>query len=143
MSTQSTRRRWVAGIALTAALATTLSGCFLLPEGSPEATPEPTTSEFAEYFGQQLEWDECGSLECATMLVPIDWEDEDSESVEIALAKQPAFEEAKGTIFINPGGPGGSGVESVEYAVTDDLADNFDVIGWDPRGVGASTPVEC
>ena len=133
----------MAGIALTAALATTLSGCFLLPEGSPEASPQPTEGEFAEYFTQELEWDDCGSLECATMKVPIDWEDEDSDSVEIALAKQPASDDAQGTIFVNPGGPGGSGVGFVEYAVTDDLADNFDIIGWDPRGVGASTPVVC
>ncbi len=135
----------MACIALTAALATTLSGCFLLPPGPSDKpdTQETTDSAFAEYFDQELEWDACGSLECATMSVPIDWEDEQSDSVEIALAKQPAFDDAKGTIFVNPGGPGGSGVEFVEYAVTDDLADNFDVVGWDPRGVGASTPVEC
>ncbi len=145
MSTLSTRRRALAGIALTAALATTLSGCFLLPTGSSDKpdTEETSDGAFAEYFTQELEWDDCGSVECATMKVPIDWEDEDSDSVEIALAKQSAFDDAQGTIFVNPGGPGGSGVDFVEYAVTDDLADNFDIIGWDPRGVGASTPVEC
>jgi len=145
MSTLSTRRRWVAGIALTAALATTLSGCFLLPVGTSDKpeTQETNDSEFAEYFNQELEWDDCGSLECATMAVPIDWEDPESDSVDIALAKQPAGDEAQGTIFVNPGGPGGSGVEFVEYAVSADLADSFDVIGWDPRGVGASTPVKC
>jgi pimeloyl-ACP methyl ester carboxylesterase len=145
MSTLSARRRWLAGIALTAALATTLSGCFLLPAGSSDkGEPEKTAeSAFAEYFTQQLSWEECGSLECATMTVPIDWEDEASDSVDIALAKQPALDESKGTIFVNPGGPGGSGVDFVEYAVTADLADSFDIVGWDPRGVGASTPVEC
>jgi len=144
MSTLSTKRRWMAGIALTAALATTLSGCFLLPAGGSKDEPEETSdSAFAEYFSQELEWEDCGSLECATMSVPIDWEDEKSDSVEIALAKQPAADDSQGTIFVNPGGPGGSGVEFVEYAVTADLADSFDIVGWDPRGVGASTPVEC
>ena len=145
MSTQSTKRRWMAGIALTAALATTLTGCFLLPAGGADKDEpsEPTDTAFAEYFTQELEWDDCGSLECATMSVPIDWEDEESDSVEIALAKQTATGDSKGTIFVNPGGPGGSGVEFVEYAVTEDLADSFDVVGWDPRGVGASTPVTC
>lgn len=145
MSTLSPRRRWLAGIALTAALATSLSGCFLLPVG-PGGTPgdeETTKSEFAEYFTQKVDWKTCGNVECATISVPIDWEDENSDSVEIALAKQPATDNAQGTVFVNPGGPGGSGVEFVEYAVTGDLAENFDVIGWDPRGVGASTRVEC
>ena len=145
MSTLSRRHRWLAGIALTAALATTLSGCFLLPQGPSGSDEEPVTADgpFASYFAQEVEWEECGSLECATIDVPIDWEDEKSDSVQIALAKQPAFDKAQGTIFVNPGGPGGSGVDFVEYAVSEDLADSFDVIGWDPRGVGASTPVEC
>ena len=134
----------MAGIALTAALATTLSGCFLLPAGGSKDDPKETSdSAFAEYFNQEVEWEECGALECASINVPIDWEDEESDSVQIALAKQPAADDSKGTIFVNPGGPGGSGVEFVEYAVTQDLADNFDIVGWDPRGVGASTPVEC
>jgi pimeloyl-ACP methyl ester carboxylesterase len=139
------RGRWAAGIALTAALATTLSGCFLLPEGPTEkpGPDETASSAFAEYFDQELEWKDCGDLECATMSVPIDWDDEKSDSVEIALAKQPAFDKSQGTIFVNPGGPGGSGVGFVQYAVSDDLADSFDVVGWDPRGVGDSTPVEC
>ena len=144
MSTQSTRRRWMAGIALTAALVTTLSGCFLLPAGPDREEPTETSdSAFSEYFNQELDWEECGSLECAMMQVPIDWEDEESDSVEIALAKQPAGDDPEGTIFVNPGGPGGSGVDFVEYAVSSDLADAFDIVGWDPRGVGASTPVEC
>ena len=134
----------MAGIALTAALATTLSGCFLLPSDGGTSKPEKTAdSEFAEYFNQEVEWEDCGALECASINVPIDWEDEKSDSVQIALAKQPAADDSQGTIFVNPGGPGGSGVEFVEYAVTQDLADNFDIVGWDPRGVGASTPVEC
>jgi pimeloyl-ACP methyl ester carboxylesterase len=145
MSTLSMRGRWLAGVALTAALVTTLSGCFLLPEGSSEKPDgeETASAAFAEYFDQELDWKACGDLECASMNVPIDWEDEESDSVEIALAKQPAFDKSQGTIFVNPGGPGGSGVGFVEYAVSDDLADSFDIVGWDPRGVGDSTPVEC
>ena len=126
----------MAGIALTAALTTTLSGCFLLPSDGGTSKPEKTAdSEFAEYFNQEVEWEDCGALECASIDVPIDWEDEKSDSVQIALAKQPAADDSQGTIFVNPGGPGGSGVEFVEYAVTQDLADNFDIVGWDPRGV--------
>jgi pimeloyl-ACP methyl ester carboxylesterase len=130
---------------MTAALATTLSGCFLLPAGTADKPDdeETTSSAFAEYFDQEVEWEECGNLECATISVPIDWEDEESDSVDIALAKLPASDEPQGTIFVNPGGPGGSGVDFVEYAVTEDLSEDFDVVAWDPRGVGASTRVEC
>ena len=131
---------------MSAVLVATLAGCFLLPDRPGTATPSsPPVVEgpFSEYFAQQLAWDDCGGgLQCADMSVPIDWDDESSESVTIALAKLPADNPA-GAIFVNPGGPGGSGVDFVGYAVTEDLAESFDIIGWDPRGVGASTPVEC
>jgi pimeloyl-ACP methyl ester carboxylesterase len=134
------------GVALAGLIATSLSGCFLLPTTTDRETSEPKpTSDgaFAEYFNQDLEWEDCGSLLCADIDVPIDWEDPNSDSVTIALAKQEAFEHAQGTIFVNPGGPGASGIDFIEYAVSSDLNDSFDVIGWDPRGVGASTEVRC
>lgn len=146
MSALTTRGRVATAAAMSVVLAVSLAGCFLLPDRPNSNVPdEPTTDDgaFSEYFEQELEWDDCNSgLQCADMSVPIDWTDEDSESVTIALAKVEA-DDAQGTIFVNPGGPGGSGVDFVEFAVTDDLADSFDVIGWDPRGVGASTRVEC
>ena len=141
------RSRLVVGAALAGLIATSLSGCFLLPfapdRGNDETNPPVDESDFAEYFNQKLIWDDCGSLQCADIDVPIDWEDPSSDSVTIALAKQEAFDDAQGTIFVNPGGPGGSGVGFVEYAVSSDLADSFDIIGWDPRGVGDSTQVVC
>ena len=131
------------GAALTGLLATSLSGCFLLPNPTETNTSPSTTDEFAAYFNQEVEWEECDSLQCADIDVPVDWEDPDSESVTIAMAKQEAAGTAQGSIFVNPGGPGASGIDFVAYAVSSDLADSFDIIGWDPRGVGASTPVVC
>lgn len=138
--------RLAVGVALTGLIATSLSGCFLLPFAPgnvPDDSTPPRASDFDEYFDQKVIWDDCGSLQCADIDVPIDWEDPSSDSVTIALAKQEALDDAQGTIFVNPGGPGGSGVGFVEYAVDSELADSFDIIGWDPRGVGDSTQVEC
>lgn len=138
--------RLAVGAALIGLIATSLTGCFLLPVGTVPEDPETSPiaeGEFADYFNQPLVWEECESLQCAEIDVPIDWQDPSSDSVTIGLAKQEAFDESQGSIFVNPGGPGGSGVGFVEYAVDSTLADNFDIIGWDPRGVGASTQVRC
>jgi pimeloyl-ACP methyl ester carboxylesterase len=130
---------------LVAAIAVTLSGCFLLPNATPQPGGEPTASsaDFASYFSQDVNWRSCGSLKCAVIEVPTDWTDPASSPVNIAIAKKSAATKATGTIFVNPGGPGGSGVGFVEYAVSSALYDAFDVVGWDPRGVGDSTPVVC
>jgi len=148
MSALSRRTRTATAAALAALLTVSLAGCFLLPDRPADTgSDDPGTNDgpFADYFNQEVTWEDClEGLECADIDVPIDWEDADSDSVTIAMAKQPALEgDAQGTIFANPGGPGGSGIEFVQYAVSDDLADSFDVVAWDPRGVGASTQVEC
>ena len=135
--------RLAVGVALIGLIATTLSGCFLLPHPVQREEKPIADGEFAEYFNQDLDWEECDALLCADISVPVDWEDPNSESVTIAMAKLAASGRAQGSIFVNPGGPGASGNDFVEYAVTGDLSDSFDIIGWDPRGVGASTPVVC
>jgi pimeloyl-ACP methyl ester carboxylesterase len=133
--------RLIAG-AIACILAVSLGGCFLLPSGT-QTTAAGYGGSFAQYFGQTLSWEDCGAVECADMSVPIDWTDPESDSVIIALARQNAAGASEGTIFVNPGGPGGSGVDFVQYAVSGQLASSFDVVGWDPRGVGASTQVTC
>ena len=77
------------------------------------------------------------------MLAPLDYADPDGEALTLAVAKRPATAEpAAGSLFINPGGPGGSGTEYVGYFKVKGL-ERFDVVGWDPRGTGSSTPVKC
>jgi pimeloyl-ACP methyl ester carboxylesterase len=135
--------RLVAG-SLAGVIAVSVGGCFLLPSGPPIPTKTAGYGgEFSSYFAQNLEWEPCGSVQCTNMDVPVNWEDSQSDSVTIALARQNAFGSSQGTIFVNPGGPGGSGIDFVEYAVSGQLANAFDIVGWDPRGVGASTPVQC
>jgi pimeloyl-ACP methyl ester carboxylesterase len=90
-------------------------------------------------------------LQCAPVPVPLDYADPDGPRIEIDIARLPARDPARriGNLSVNPGGPGASGVEWAIGAalrlplVSDALRDRFDVIGFDPRGVGTSTPVLC
>ncbi len=97
-----------------------------------------------------LRWSACeDGFECATARVPRDHARPDGPSFELALIRLPAQDRARriGSLFVNPGGPGGSGVEFVRGAAKTSLAplaDRFDIVGFDPRGVGASRPaVDC
>ena len=104
--------------------------------------------DLAPYYSQEVTWTDCEvSYTCATVEVPLDYADPGGERIELAAIMAKADGEAQGTILVNPGGPGGSGYsfvsESVDYATSDRLRENFNVLGFDPRGVGRSTPVEC
>ncbi|SDR74123.1 alpha/beta hydrolase fold [Friedmanniella luteola] len=104
----------------------------------------PPGSGLERYRAQTLTWRLCGrGLQCATVLAPLDHADPDGQALTLALARRPATSEPRrGTLFINPGGPGGSGRNYVGYFDADGL-ESYDIVGWDPRGVGASTPVRC
>lgn len=99
------------------------------------------------YYSQQLDWSDCNSgFECATFSVPIDYANPADGAMQISAIRKLASGSAQGSLILNPGGPGGSGIEYttyVEYVVSDTLRQNFDIVGFDPRGVGESTPVEC
>ena len=100
-----------------------------------------------------LNWQPCGDdfpgKLCATATVPLDYDRPRGRTTTLALAKVPASDAKRriGTVFINPGGPGGSGVDLLLYGFGDYLADNldgrFDVVGFDPRGVAGSDPLHC
>nr|WP_239579520.1 alpha/beta hydrolase [Microlunatus panaciterrae] len=98
----------------------------------------------ARYRGQQLHWSGCQkTLECTTALVPLDYAHLDGPAITLALSRRASTSGHRlGSLFINPGGPGGSGVEYTGYFKHKGLED-YDIVGWDPRGVGQSTPVEC
>lgn len=108
-----------------------------------ESAPEG----FEEFYGQDLEWETCRSgFECATATAPLSWGDPEAGSIELALMRSRASGEKVGSLLVNPGGPGGSGVDYLESAVEtygEPLRESFDVVGFDPRGVEDSSAVEC
>jgi pimeloyl-ACP methyl ester carboxylesterase len=135
--------------AIAVALSLALSGCFPAQHAPVTSTPRPekVSAALAPFYGQHLDWRACGTFQCAKAKVPLDWSDPSSGSVELALIRHYATGKRLGSLLVNPGGPGGSGVDfirdSLSYAVDKKLQEHYDIIGFDPRGVGASTAVKC
>ena len=94
------------------------------------------------YLSRKISWHDCGTFQCADIPVPLDWDNPDGPAITLALKRKPAEGAAKATLFINPGGPGGSGQDMVSSFQSSAFPDH-DVIGWDLRGTGASTHVNC
>jgi pimeloyl-ACP methyl ester carboxylesterase len=151
----SVRRRILPAAAVFTATALVLSGCLPLPflnGGGGSNTVNTSTGETVDpdleaYYDQELTWSNLGGgIDETTITVPLDWDAPTGETIEIAVARQRARGTAQGSLLMNPGGPGGSGYDFVRYyggAVTSDVAAGFDIIGFDPRGVGLSTGIEC
>lgn len=121
--------------------------------GHSEATPFPSNSLAAnsleDYYAQEVVWEDCEVFfECATVVVPMDYAEPAGDTVNIAVSRHLAKKPAKrvGALFMNPGGPGGSGIEYLrgyEFQFTNKIIDQFDLIGFDPRGVNLSSAVDC
>jgi pimeloyl-ACP methyl ester carboxylesterase len=144
-----------------------LSSCLVLPllgtdngpdtgtggTGSPAGsaathTPPADHPELARFYGQTLTWRSCSGGECAKLTVPVDYADAGGDTIQLALLRVPAKNQGAriGSLVVNPGGPGGSGVEYAAAAnqiVGNDVRQRFDVVGFDPRGVGESAPISC
>jgi pimeloyl-ACP methyl ester carboxylesterase len=98
-------------------------------------------------------WSPCfrdfGPFECATVGVPLDYDNPSGARISIAMVRLPAANPARrqGSLFINPGGPGGSGVDfalgAAPFLFTQEVRDRFDIIGFDPRGIIRSDPLRC
>jgi pimeloyl-ACP methyl ester carboxylesterase len=100
-----------------------------------------------------LTWTPCfsdvGPFECATASVPLDYDRPRGATISIALTRLPATDPGRriGSLFLNPGGPGGSGVDFVvgagPFLYTDEVRARFDLVGFDPRGIMRSTALQC
>ncbi|MET0578916.1 MAG: alpha/beta hydrolase [Ilumatobacteraceae bacterium] len=96
----------------------------------------------------RLDWADCGDgLQCATASVPLDHDRPSGPHISLSLARLPATGDRLGTLFVNNGGPGNSVIDfmhgDVRDVVPDGVQQRFDIVGFDPRGVGESTPVRC
>jgi pimeloyl-ACP methyl ester carboxylesterase len=95
------------------------------------------------YTAQRVRWRACGSGQCALVLAPLDYAHPDRAAVQLAVKRVRADGgPSRGTVVVNPGGPGGSGREMVDQLGNRELR-GFDLIGWDPRGIGGSARVRC
>ncbi|WP_328330260.1 alpha/beta hydrolase [Kribbella sp. NBC_00382] len=103
-----------------------------------------------------LQWSQCevkpkedpnvvAGSECATLQVPVDWNDPNGPTFGLAIARR-TTKDPIGTLVFGPGGPGDSGVDRIRTGMSrfsDALEDKFDIVSFDPRGIARSNPVVC
>lgn len=142
------------------ALSLAATGCTLVEDDEPDRPDVGTAAD--------VEWRACPEVpedlvgagargmtyECATIAVPRDWATPDApETFDIALIRVRSDEQRDrlGSLIVNPGGPGGSGVDLAVYlsfgpvfdGMPEEVTRRFDIVGFDPRGVSRSSPVKC
>jgi pimeloyl-ACP methyl ester carboxylesterase len=125
----------------------------------------PVPAGLSGFYSQPLSWGDCQSyatsqddrsafstdvLQCTRLTVPLNYAEPHGTTITIAVMRVKATDDSEriGSLLTNPGGPGGSGLELVANLQktwsSTDLAKRFDLIGFDPRGLGASQPaVRC
>ncbi|NEA37021.1 alpha/beta hydrolase [Streptomyces sp. SID13031] len=137
-------------------VAATAAAALVVPSVAQAAPPAASTAANTEQLVvPKINWGSCGAepglkpFQCATVEVPTDYDHPRGPTTTIALTRLPASDPAHriGTLFTNPGGPGGPGVDFVQqvgqYAYTPQVRAQFDILGFDPRGVGKSDPATC
>jgi pimeloyl-ACP methyl ester carboxylesterase len=143
-----------------------LAGCSGSDDAGPEPKPVETSAPSASgsgssapaddvpaglerFYGQKLTWKDCRQGDqCTKVEVPLDYTKPDGRTIELSVLKVPAQEQdgKVGALLVNPGGPGASGVDyaaSAETYFNKPILDHFDIVGFDPRGVGRSDPIDC
>ncbi|MFL6098721.1 MAG: alpha/beta hydrolase [Actinomycetales bacterium] len=147
----------VAVLALVVALAVSVTACSgtKAPDTSSNAgtgSPTPVAGVAADlqpFYMQVLHWKGCGNgFQCSTLSVPMDYDRPATRTLHLALVRLPAGDQKHrlGSLVLNPGGPGGSGIEyarAAKQVISDAVRKKYDVVGFDPRGVGDSDPVHC
>lgn len=134
------------------------------PDAGAERSPTPIDVDLpiVDTPVSSLTWGDCSRFaipsaddlgtslwECATLTVPIDsfGDTDEGGTVDLALTRHRATGDRRGAILVNPGGPGGEGLPTawgIRNALSSTLLRSFDIVSWDPRGVGQSTPkIDC
>ncbi|SNT29201.1 alpha/beta hydrolase [Rhodococcoides kyotonense] len=138
------RSRLIPAVALTAILA---AGC---AQTSTQAAPEPADLQWTT-CPDGVENPETGPprLQCATVPVPLDYDDPDGEQIDLTISRLQSEnpDERRGSLMLNPGGPGGTGLDQpnflVQQGMPQEVLDSYDLIGIDTRGIGHSSPISC
>jgi pimeloyl-ACP methyl ester carboxylesterase len=112
------------------------------PQSNPATKTSPTSSPTL------LTWSDCqGGFQCTTVQAPLDYAHPGAGTIGIAISRKPATDTANriGSVLVNPGGPGASGIDYLrgEAGSMKNLNARFDLIGFDPRGIGKSDPIRC
>ncbi|MFB6777182.1 alpha/beta hydrolase [Streptomyces sp. NPDC056352] len=117
------------------------------------AVPSPAAATGVAPHAAQLRWTGCGTkvypnLQCSKVSTPLNHDDPSGRRITLALSRIPhTAKTSQGPLFVNPGGPGGSGLTMAGFVASSlpkDVAAQYDVIGFDPRGVGKSSPaLDC
>lgn len=112
-----------------------------------ECPPQPNDENEKNKLASASPLKEKIHFECGTLTVPLDWQNISGKTIELSLKRALATKQNDkiGSLVINPGGPGGSGVEFIHDVIhaNSELRNKFDIVGFDPRGVKASTPLNC
>ncbi|WP_406340530.1 alpha/beta hydrolase [Streptomyces sp. NBC_00648] len=112
-----------------------------------------TKAPLWQYAQQKPQWQRCGAdspaaFQCTTLKVPLDYSDPDGKKIDVAISrlKASSAKERRGVLLLNPGGPGGPGRSlpvDPNVNISEEVRRRYDLIGFDPRGVGQSSPVSC
>jgi pimeloyl-ACP methyl ester carboxylesterase len=113
-------------------------------------TVPPDRVDAVRAWSSDIDWTDCGvALECGTFEVPFDYGDPNRGAFVLPVTRRPATSDESriGSLLVNPGGPGGAALSYAEYADSifgSAILDSFDIVAWDPRGVGTSRPaIDC
>ncbi|WP_067460112.1 alpha/beta hydrolase [Actinomadura macra] len=130
--------------------------CWTGAAGASVPAPRSPSSGLSRYLGQHLDWGACpadaadltkAGAQCAQVTAPLDYAAPDGPTITLAISRIEARDRAhrRGVLLANPGGPGGPGLEyaALMKPAMKDAADRYDLIGFDPRFVGRSTPIYC
>ncbi|QOV35773.1 alpha/beta fold hydrolase [Streptomyces ferrugineus] len=157
--------RWAAGAAAAALLATGCSGGSSDDAEAGDRTSGPSSSAASagsatplpsSLTSQKLDWGRCKAAagspapgdkwRCATLKAPLNWAKPDGRTIDLALIRAKATGDDRiGSLLFNFGGPGSSGVSTMPWYATSasELGKRYDLVSWDPRGVGSSEGVRC
>ncbi|MEU5534380.1 alpha/beta hydrolase [Streptomyces sp. NPDC020362] len=123
----------------------------LLGAGLPAAAADRPQPDLSRFYRQKAVWAACKGadraedLQCAKVTVPLDYAHPGSGTLDLALARYRATGPSRGSVLLNFGGPGGAGINELATGGKQymDLTNGYDVVTFDPRGVGRSSPVSC